>query len=89
MSAENNVIKAVNIYPERGYIYDRNGILLVSNQNLKSTYVLTGGPQIVLIQILVKFTTEIFILKLYRNSLLEIATGNFRKIYSKLLLVIF
>ncbi len=32
MSAENNVIKAVNIYPERGYIYDRNGILLVSNQ---------------------------------------------------------
>ncbi len=32
MSAENNFIKAVNIYPERGYIYDRNGILLVSNQ---------------------------------------------------------
>ncbi len=32
ISAENNVIKAVTIYPERGYIYDREGVLLVSNQ---------------------------------------------------------
>ena len=32
LSANNNVIKAVTLYPERGYIYDRNGTLLVSNQ---------------------------------------------------------
>lgn len=32
LSANNNVIKAVKLYPERGYIYDRNGTLLVSNQ---------------------------------------------------------
>lgn len=32
LSAENNVIKAVTIYPERGYIYDREGTLLVTNQ---------------------------------------------------------
>ena len=32
LSANNNVIKAVTLYPERGYIYDRNGSLLVSNQ---------------------------------------------------------
>ena len=32
LSANNNVIKAVKLYPERGYIYDRNGRLLVSNQ---------------------------------------------------------
>ena len=32
LSADNNVIKAVKLYPERGYIYDRNGTLLVSNQ---------------------------------------------------------
>jgi len=32
LSANNNVIKAVKLYPERGYIYDRNGSLLVSNQ---------------------------------------------------------
>ena len=32
ISAENNVIKAVTIYPERGYIYDREGVLLVTNQ---------------------------------------------------------
>lgn len=32
LSADNNVIKAVAIYPERGYIYDRNGELLVTNQ---------------------------------------------------------
>ena len=32
LSANNNVIKAVSLYPERGYIYDRNGTLLVSNQ---------------------------------------------------------
>ena len=32
LSANNNVIKAATVYPERGYIYDRNGELLVSNQ---------------------------------------------------------
>ena len=32
LSANKNVIKAVTLYPERGYIYDRNGTLLVSNQ---------------------------------------------------------
>jgi len=32
LSADNNVIKAVTLYPERGYIYDRNGELLVTNQ---------------------------------------------------------
>jgi len=32
LSADNNVIKAVTLYPERGYIYDRNGVLLVTNQ---------------------------------------------------------
>ena len=32
LSANNNFIKAVSLYPERGYIYDRNGTLLVSNQ---------------------------------------------------------
>lgn len=32
LSADNNVIKAVTLYPERGYIYDRSGELLVSNQ---------------------------------------------------------
>ena len=32
LSANSNVIKAVTVYPERGYIYDRNGALLVSNQ---------------------------------------------------------
>ena len=25
-------VKAITLYPERGYIYDRNGVLLVSNQ---------------------------------------------------------
>ena len=32
VSAENNVIKSITIYPERGYIYDREGVLLVTNQ---------------------------------------------------------
>ena len=32
VSAENNVIKAITIYPDRGYIYDREGVLLVTNQ---------------------------------------------------------
>ena len=32
ISAKNNVIKAVTIYPERGYVYDREGVLLVTNQ---------------------------------------------------------
>ncbi len=31
MSLQNSVLKQ-NIYPERGYIFDRNGALLVSNQ---------------------------------------------------------
>ena len=32
LSANNNVIKAVKLYPERGYIYDRNDKLIVSNE---------------------------------------------------------
>jgi len=32
LDAENNAIKIVYEYPERGYIYDRNGKLLVANQ---------------------------------------------------------
>ena len=31
-SANKNVIKSETLYPERGYIYDRNGELLVTNQ---------------------------------------------------------
>ena len=32
LSADNNVIKAVTLYPERGYIFDRNNNLLVENE---------------------------------------------------------
>jgi len=32
LKSENNAIKIKYDYPERGYIYDRNGILLVANQ---------------------------------------------------------
>lgn len=32
LKAENNAIKKVYDFPERGYIYDRNGKLLVANQ---------------------------------------------------------
>ncbi len=32
LKSENNAIKIVYEYPERGYIYDRNGVLLVANQ---------------------------------------------------------
>ncbi len=32
LKSENNAIKAKYDYPERGYIYDRNGKLLVANQ---------------------------------------------------------
>ena len=32
LMAQNNAIKIEYEYPERGYIYDRNGRLLVSNQ---------------------------------------------------------
>ena len=32
LKSENNAIKINYIYPERGYIYDRNGKLLVANQ---------------------------------------------------------
>ncbi len=32
LSAENNVKREVRVYPPRGYIYDRNGKLLVANQ---------------------------------------------------------
>ncbi|MFD2909820.1 penicillin-binding transpeptidase domain-containing protein [Flavobacterium ardleyense] len=32
LKAENNAIKKVFDFPERGYIYDRNGMLLVANQ---------------------------------------------------------
>src|SRR5690554_2700340 len=30
--SENNAIKIVYEYPERGYVYDRNGSLLIANQ---------------------------------------------------------
>jgi penicillin-binding protein 2 len=33
LKAENNAIKIEYTYPERGYIYDRNGRLIVSNQS--------------------------------------------------------
>ena len=32
LKSENNAIKIEYDYPERGYIYDRNGVLLVANQ---------------------------------------------------------
>ena len=32
LKSENNAIKKVFDFPERGYIYDRNGKLLVANQ---------------------------------------------------------
>lgn len=32
LQAENNAIKIKYEYPERGYIYDRNGTLIVANQ---------------------------------------------------------
>ena len=32
LKSENNAIKKVFDFPERGYIYDRNGVLLVANQ---------------------------------------------------------
>ena len=32
LSAENNVVRKIIKYPERGWVYDRNNILLVSNQ---------------------------------------------------------
>jgi len=32
LKSDNNAIKIQYDYPERGYIYDRNGVLLVANQ---------------------------------------------------------
>jgi penicillin-binding protein 2 len=32
LKSDNNAIKIKYDYPERGYIYDRNGVLLVANQ---------------------------------------------------------
>ncbi|MFT5926139.1 MAG: penicillin-binding protein 2, partial [Rubritalea sp.] len=32
LEAENNAVKTVYNYPERGFIYDRNGELMVANQ---------------------------------------------------------
>lgn len=32
LKSDNNAIKIIYDYPERGYIYDRNGLLLVANQ---------------------------------------------------------
>ncbi len=32
LKSDNNAIKIIYDYPERGYIYDRNGVLLVANQ---------------------------------------------------------
>ncbi|MFT7114013.1 MAG: penicillin-binding protein 2 [Candidatus Azotimanducaceae bacterium] len=33
LSAENNVVRAIPVFPNRGYIYDRTGKLMVSNQS--------------------------------------------------------
>ncbi|MDX5428834.1 MAG: penicillin-binding protein 2 [Bacteroidota bacterium] len=32
LSAENNVVRTLKLYPPRGYVYDRNGQLLIGNQ---------------------------------------------------------
>ncbi len=32
LSANNNVLRKINIYPARGIIYDRNGKILVQNE---------------------------------------------------------
>lgn len=32
LSAESNVLRNITLYPDRGYVYDRNGKLIVSNQ---------------------------------------------------------
>jgi penicillin-binding protein 2 len=32
LSAENNVVRKIIKYPERGWVYDRNNVLLISNQ---------------------------------------------------------
>lgn len=71
LSADNNVIKAVTLYPERGYIYDRNGELLVSNQR---AYDLMVTPRQV---------KNLDTLKLC--TLLDIEPEYFRKQYQKAL----
>jgi penicillin-binding protein 2 len=30
--AENNVLRKITLYPDRGFVYDRNGLLIVANQ---------------------------------------------------------
>jgi len=69
LSADNNVIKAVTLYPERGYIYDRNGELLVGNQR---AYDLMVTPR------QVKITDTLGFCRL-----LEIGKDKFEKQFSK------
>ena len=71
LSANNNVIKAVKLYPERGYIYDRNGTLLVSNQRAFDLMVI---PRQVKKMDTLTFCRIIDIEKDYFNSQLNKAT---------------
>ena len=71
LSANNNVIKAVKLYPERGYIYDRNGTLLVSNQRAFDLMVI---PRQVKKMDTLTFCRIIDIEKDYFNSQLKKAT---------------
>lgn len=71
LSANNNVIKAVKLYPERGYIYDRNGTLLVSNQRAFDLMVI---PRQVKNMDTLTFCRIIDIEKDYFNSQLKKAT---------------
>lgn len=68
-SANNNVIKSQTLYPERGYIYDRNGELLVTNQR---SYDLMITPKYV-----TKMDTSKFCLAL------DIDIEYFNKLYKK------
>lgn len=65
--SENNAIKIVYEYPERGYVYDRNGTLLIANQPSYDIMVIPievkGIDTLELCNIL-DITTEDFIVKL-------------------------
>jgi len=40
VSAQNNVIRKIIKYPERGWVYDRNNTLLVSNQRAQDIMII-------------------------------------------------
>ena len=69
LQSENNAIKIKYDYPERGYIYDRNGVLLVANQ-------LSYDVMIVQNEVTPLDTLEFC-------SLLKISKENFLKRYKK------